>query len=78
MIKLKDLKISEHGIIKDMSGLNIDFRHRLLDMGVYPNSELTLVKRIANGKLLIIDIDDVEFCLRSRDAEKILIERVTK
>lgn len=71
---LSELKIKEEGIIKDMSKLDKSFVHRLIDMGVYPEAKVQVVNVMARGKMLVIEIDDVEICIRKIDAERIVLK----
>lgn len=68
---LNELKIGEIGIVKDMSKLNEQFKNRLMDIGIYEEAEVLLMNTMAFGKMLIVEIDDVEICIRRSDAERI-------
>lgn len=70
-MRLSEMKIKEVMTIKDMSNLDSSFLHRLMDMGIYPGAEITVVNKMARGKMLVVEVDDVEICIRKIDAERI-------
>jgi len=69
---MTELKISEHAIIKSFKEIEPGFRRRLMDVGIYEGASVILLNKLSYGKLLIIEVDEVEICLRNEDA--LLIE----
>ncbi|XMB87412.1 FeoA family protein [Mycoplasmatota bacterium WC44] len=70
---LNELKIGDTATITDMSKLEKSFRNRLMDIGLYQEAVVTLVNTMSFGKMLIVEVDDVEICIRKSDAERILV-----
>ena len=68
---LSELKIGETVTIKNMMKLDKSFRDRLMDIGIYEDAIITLVNTMTFGKMLIVEVDDVEICIRKTDAERI-------
>ncbi len=68
---LSELVVGQTGTIKSMSGLENQFKNRLMDMGIYNNATISLINTMAFGKMLIVEVDDVEICIRRSDAERI-------
>jgi len=69
-----DMKIGETGIIRNMDAIAKNVYNRFLDLGVFPNTKVKLLNKISFNQLYIIEIDDVEICIRQKDAKCILIE----
>jgi len=68
---LSELVVGQTGVVKSMSGLENQFKNRLMDMGIYNNAAISLINTMAFGKMLIVEVDDVEICIRRSDAERI-------
>jgi ferrous iron transport protein A len=68
---LSELQVGETGIVKDMGNLNTQFKNRLMDMGIYRDAKISLINTMAFGKMFIVEVDDVEICIRRSDAERI-------
>lgn len=73
-MRLTHLAGGEAAFIKQFEGMSDAFQRRLCDMGIAIGSELKLLSIINFGRLFYISVDDVEFCLRRKDAKKILVE----
>jgi len=67
---IKDLKIGQTGLILSVGGEG-SLRQHFLDMGVIPQSEVTLVKYAPMGDPLQVRLHGYELTLRLSDAEKI-------
>lgn len=74
---LSALKVGETAIILDFNGISEGFSRRLYDVGISIGSEVTLLKVLNFGQLFYISIEDVDFCIRAKDAKKIKIERLS-
>lgn len=68
---LVDLKPGEKGRVRNMAAIEKRFRHRLMDMGIYPGSIVTVVRTLTQGSMYLIEVDDVEICIRKEDAKMI-------
>lgn len=67
---LNELKSGEKGIITSVGGSG-SLRNRLLDMGLIPKTEVTLIKVAPMGDPIEITVRGYELTLRIEDAEKI-------
>ncbi len=65
MIKL------QKGIIESLSRIEKEFRKRLMDLGVYEGADVILLNVLSGGNLYLIEVDDIEICLRKEDASLI-------
>lgn|GEM_PF-966559 len=74
MKTIVDLEIGETAKIINMDQLPLRLRNRYLDLGIAPGSYVKLINKVNFQRLYIIDIDDVELCLRKKDAQKIIVE----
>jgi ferrous iron transport protein A len=43
-----------------------------MDVGIYESAEVTVLNILAMGRLYLIEVDDIEICIRREDA--LLIE----
>ena len=75
MKTLKDLSIGKTATIVSVDG-NQDLRQHLLDMGLIPGSEITMVKHAPMGDPIEVRIHSYELTLRNDDANKITIENI--
>ncbi len=74
---LRDLEIGGSAIISAVGGEGA-LRQHFLDMGVIPGAEVTLVKYAPMGDPMELHVQGYTLTLRVADAEKILIEKITK
>ena len=72
---LSELKIGQSALIRTVGGEG-ELRQHLLDMGVIPGAEVTLVKLAPLGDPMEVRIHGYELTLRLNDAEKIIVARV--
>ena len=70
---LKDFKIGESGKVVSVDGERT-IKRRLFDMGVTPNTKITLRKRAPFGDPLEVTLRGYELTLRKNEAEKIIME----
>lgn len=73
-MNITDLEINRKAKIINMDLIEESFRHRLMDMGISLYSDVELIKIISFGKMYLIEVDDVELCIRRDTAEKIIVE----
>jgi len=69
---LKDLSVGKSGVIKTVGGEGI-LRCRLLDMGLIPNTRVTVQRIAPMGDPMEIRLRGYELTLRMDDAAKIEI-----
>ncbi|MBR5732439.1 MAG: ferrous iron transport protein A, partial [Lachnospiraceae bacterium] len=72
---LNELKTGESAVITKVGGEGA-LRQHFLDMGVIPQTEVTLIKLAPMGDPMELRIHGYELTLRLADAEKIEIEPV--
>ena len=73
---LKELEVGKSAIITDVGGQGA-LRQHLLDMGVIPGTEVTVVKYAPLGDPVEVMLHGYELTLRLADAEQILVTPVT-
>jgi len=76
MLKLSELTKGDRAVIKKFEGISNQFQRRLYDIGISIESEIILKDILGFGKLFYISVDDVDFCIRKTEAEKIVVEKV--
>jgi ferrous iron transport protein A len=67
-MNLTELSIGEHATIKSFDQIKPSFRRRLMDLGIYESAHVILLNRLSFGRLYLIEVDEIEICLRSEDA----------
>lgn len=72
-MKLTDLKIGERKNIIEVHGEGA-LRHRLLEMGIIPGTEVEITKRAPLGDPIQIHIRGYELSIRKDDADLIIVE----
>jgi ferrous iron transport protein A len=70
-MKLTELQVNDTATVMSLHNLDKPYVQRLMDIGVYENAAITLVRRLSNGRLFLIEVDDIEICVRKDDADKI-------
>lgn len=71
-MNITDLKKTETAQVVSLKKLHTKYTERLMDVGVYESAEVTLLNIIAMGRLFLLEVDDIEICIRREDA--LLIE----
>ena len=74
---LKDIRAGESCIVTKLEGEGA-LRQHLLDMGVLPGTELTVVKYAPMGDPIEVRIHGYELTLRLADAEQIIVDPCEK
>lgn len=72
-MNLSELKIGQEALIISIKGVGA-LRHRLLEMGILPNTYIKLVNAAPLGDPLEIKIRGYELSLRKDDAKLIEVE----
>jgi Fe2+ transport system protein FeoA len=73
MKTIYDMNIGDTSVIKSMDGISRQVFHRFLDLGIMPCAKVKLLNKINFNQLFIIEIEDVEICIRQKDAKNIQI-----
>ena len=74
-MKLSELSVDEYARIESVGGSG-ELRQHLLDMGLIPGCDLSLIKFAPMGDPIEIRIHDYELTLRLADAEHITVEKI--
>ena len=75
MKTLYELKPGQRGVIRSVGAVGA-LRLRLLDMGLIPKTEVTLIRIAPMGDPIEIALRGYELSLRASDAKNIMIEAV--
>lgn len=75
MLTLKDLPLGKTATVKTVGG-DGSLRQHLLDMGIIPEADVTMVKYAPMGDPVELRIHSYELTLRLADAERIEIENI--
>lgn len=67
-MNITDLKRNDKARIVSLEKLDKRFVGRLMDLGIYETAEVIMLNRLTFNKLYIIEVDDIEICLREEDA----------
>jgi Fe2+ transport system protein FeoA len=70
---IEHMTMGEEGQIIKLNHVDHHIRHRFMDLGIAPYATIKLLKKI-NNRLYIIEVDDVEICIRRKDASLIEVE----
>lgn len=71
-MNLTELQKLEKASVVSLRKLEKKYTERLMDVGIYESAEITLLNILAMGRLYLIEVDDIEICIRREDA--LLIE----
>ncbi len=74
-MNITDLKKQEKAKIVSLKKFEKQFMDRLMDLGVYESAEVTLLNILAFDKLYLLEVDDIEICLRKEDALNIEVKK---
>lgn len=61
----------QKGVIHSLRNVEKEFTKRLMDLGVYEGASVILLNILSGGSLYLIEVDDIEICLRKDDAATI-------
>ncbi|HEY8436777.1 MAG TPA: FeoA family protein [Haloplasmataceae bacterium] len=70
---LEQMEVGETGRILALNMVNKETCHRMLDIGIAPNAEVEVIHTLYGKALFIIDVDDVEVCIRREAARYITV-----
>ena len=71
-MNITELKKLEKASVVSLKNLAKKYTERLMDVGIYESAEVTVLNISAMGRLYLIEVDDIEICIRREDA--LLIE----
>ncbi|MCD6482216.1 MAG: ferrous iron transport protein A [Candidatus Izimaplasma sp.] len=74
-MNITDLKKQDIAKIISLKKFNKRFMDRLMDLGIYESADVTLLNILAFDKLYLIEVDDIEICLRKEDALNIEVRK---
>ena len=70
-MNITDLKKFDTAVIVSFDGISKAFRSRLMDIGIYESAHVTLLNRLSFNSLFLLEVDDIEICMRKEDAVRI-------
>lgn len=74
-MNITELNITENATILSFSEIEANFRRRLMDLGIYEGAEVILLNKLSFGRLYLLEVDEVEICIRKEDALLIEVKR---
>ena len=74
-MNITDLNKFDEAVIVAFNGIGKEFRSRLMDMGIYENAHVVLLNKLSFGSLYLIEVDEIEICMRKEDALKIEVQK---
>jgi ferrous iron transport protein A len=74
-MNLTELNIGDKAKILSLQKIEENFKRRLMDLGIYESASVILLNRLAFGKLFLIEVDEIEICLREEDAKLVEVDR---
>ena len=74
-MNITDLKREDTAQIVSLKNIDKRFMERLMDLGIYESGQVTLLNKLAFEKLYLIEVDDIEICLRKEDALNIEVRK---
>lgn len=75
LMNITDLKRNDKATIVSLRNIDKRFMERLMDLGIYDSAPVILLNTLAYDNLYIIEVDDVEICLRKEDALNIEVRK---
>ena len=74
-MNITDLKRDDKAVIISLRSIEKSFMDRLMDLGIYEKASITLLNILAYDNLYLIEVDDIEICLRKEDALNIEVQK---
>lgn len=74
-MNITDLKREESARILSLGKIDKIFTKRLMDLGIYESANVVMLNKLSFNRLYIIEVDDIEICLRKEDAEMIEVQK---
>lgn len=74
-LNITDLEKKETAEVISFDGLDPVFVRRLMDLGIYQSARITVLNKLSFDRLFLIEVDNVEICIRRDDAKKIEVRK---
>lgn len=68
------MKRGDKAVVQSFQTLPKSYIERLMDVGIYESAEVTLLNILAMGRLFLLEVDDIEICIRQEDASLIEVQ----
>lgn len=65
------MKRGDKAVVTSFATLPKSYVERLMDVGIYESARVTLLNIVAMGRLFVLEVDDIEICIRKEDAMRI-------
>lgn len=75
-MNITEMEKLEKKQVLSLKKLNKKYTARLMDVGIYESAIVTLLNVIAMGRLYLLEVDDIEICIRREDALLIEVKNV--
>jgi ferrous iron transport protein A len=75
-MNVTEMKKLEKKQVLSLRKLNKKYTERLMDVGIYESAIVTLLNVIAMGRLFLLEVDDIEICIRREDALLIEVKNI--
>lgn len=75
-MNITDMKKLQNTQVLSLAKLNKKYTERLMDVGIYESAIVTLLNVIAMGRLYLLEVDDIEICIRREDALLIEVKNI--
>ncbi len=74
-MNITDLNKDDIATIVSLKKIDKRFMERLMDVGIYEQAQITLLKKLSIDRLYLVEVDDIEICLRKEDALNIEVKK---
>jgi ferrous iron transport protein A len=74
-MNITNLEKKETAEVISFNGLDPIFVRRLMDLGIYQSARITLLNKLSSNRLYLLEVDNVEICIRRDDALKIEVRK---
>ena len=74
-MNITDLNREEIAKIISLGNIDKLFTKRLMDLGIYESATVVMLNKLSSNRLYIVEVDDIEICLRKEDAEQIEVKK---
>jgi len=73
-VKLREVKVGSHARVAEFTTSNLDYRQKLLRMGLTRNAEFTIIRKAPFGGPIEIEVKGFRLVLRSNEADAFEVE----
>lgn len=77
MVSLADFKVGEKGRVISLQRCSLDYRHKLLAMGVTPGIEFILERVAPLGDPVVLNVRGFTLSLRKKETLGLKIEKIS-